>query len=474
MHSVQWTRSALFVASASFLTGTACSLIFPFHPCETDAHCFDGEVCSQQQCVPSDIADGSDTGESDTGGGPCSEDVEGPITQDTVWEDCEYHLREVIYVENGATLTVRAGTQVFGDEGSALVITSGSRLDSRGTEFSPVVFTSAQPEGMRTPGDWGGVALLGRAVVNEPNAVLEGLTDASRAAYGGTDDDWSCGVLEYTRIEFAGFPLQTDNELNGLTLGGCGSGTLIQNVQVHLGNDDGVEVFGGTVNLSRVVISRAQDDSLDWDRGWRGKAQFLAIIQDSGGDNAIECDNWGDMEDADPRSSPTIYNATLIGSNDPAASQRGATFKAGTAGTLRNFIFMGHPIESIDVKTEATVAQVESGGLTVGSSVFFQAGDDGNHFFPTLADEAIDDDDGAFDEDMAFRSDGLGNQFGLDPSITNAYNLTTPGWVPGSVINDTGVAPPGDGFFEEAADYTGAFAPGALPWTENWTAFPEN
>ncbi|WP_217910171.1 hypothetical protein [Pseudenhygromyxa sp. WMMC2535] len=304
-------------------------------------------------------------------------------------------LTKVIYIENGATLTVRAGTQIRGEQGSALVATRGARLESRGTEFAPVVFSSAQEEGMRLAGDWGGVALLGRATVNQANPVLEGLTDTSRASFGGTDDDWGCGVLEYTRIEFAGYPLQLDEELNGLTLGGCGSGTIISHVQVHYGKDDGVEIFGGTVDLDHVVISRAQDDSLDWDRGWRGKAQFLAIQQDAEGDNGLECDNWEDDNDADPRSSPTLYNVTLIGSNDPGASQRGATFKQGTAGTVRNALFMGHPVESIDVKGEATAAQLSEGALSVSYSVFFAAGSDGEHYFPTVQEEMGDEDDDA-------------------------------------------------------------------------------
>ena len=452
------TRVALFAATTLMLP--ACSFILDFQVCEQDSHCGDGLVCSADgECI---VGESSEV------------IVAENITEDTVWAaDRVYRLSKEIFVENGATLTIRAGTKIIGDQGSALVVTVGARLESRGTEFEPVVFTSSRDEDMRLPGDWGGVALLGRATVNQPNAVLEGLTDASRAAYGGTDDSWSCGVLEYTRIEFAGFPLKADEELNGLTLGGCGSGTIVDHVQVHLGDDDGVEVFGGTVNLSHVVISRAQDDSLDWDRGWRGKAQFVAIIQDSEGDNGLECDNWSDDNEAEPRSSPTIYNVTLIGSNDPIASQRGATFKEGTAGIVRNAIFMGHPVESIDIKGESTVAQLDGGGLTVGYSIFYSAGPDGQHFFPTLQEEMLDDDDGGYDEAMFFKSEVLNNQLGVDPLINNAYNLAEPGWVPGAAIAGTGVNPPGDGFFQEAANYPGAFAPGALPWTENWTRYPE-
>ena len=456
---------ALFVLASGLVAGAACSLIYDFQQCEVDEHCGDGQTCSNAGvCIQG------------SGGGQ-EIAVAANITEDTIWESENiYRLQQVVHVENGATLTIRAGTKIIGDQGSALIITRGARLEARGTEFEPIVFTSSRDEGMRLPGDWGGVALLGRARANEPNALLEGLTDASRAGYGGTDDSWSCGALEYTRIEFAGFPLEQDKELNGLTLGGCGSGTIVDHVQVHFGEDDGVEVFGGSVNLRHIVITRAQDDSLDWDRGWQGNAQFLAIQQDPEGDNGMECDNWDEDNDADPRSAPRVYNITLIGSNDPAASQRGATYKEGTGGMVRNALFIGHPVESIDIKDPATVTQLQDGGLVIADSLFWQAGEGGEHFFPSLDDElGEEDDDEGFDELSFFTDAALNNRFDLDPEMPNAYDLREPGWIPEADLRGLGVNPPSDGtFFDEAADYFGAFAPGALPWTENWTAYPEN
>lgn len=455
------SRTRFLLFAATLLGATACSLLYDWEACEVDEHCGEGQMCVAGGCVDETGSEMIDIGEN--------------ITEDTIWETGNiYRLTDVIHVENGATLTIRSGVTVIGEQGSALVVVRGARLESRGTEFEPVVFTSARAEGERLPGDWGGVALLGRAEVNQPNAMLEGLVDASRAGFGGTEDDWSCGVLEYTRIEFAGFPLELDEELNGLTLGGCGSGTIVNHVQVHFGKDDGVEVFGGSVDLQNIVISRAQDDSLDWDRGWRGDVQFLAIQQDVEGDNGLECDNWSDDNEAAPRSAPRLYNVTLIGSGDPTASQRGATFKAGTAGTIHNAIFFNHPVESIDVKDTSTVAQLDNSMLSVRNSVFFAAGSSGDHFFPTLDDEPVDseeDDDGGIDEVTYFT---MANLFMTDPQIASANDLLAPGWVPTADLSGIGVNPPGDGFFNEAASYPGAFAPGIAPWTDNWTAYPEN
>lgn len=132
--------------------------------------------------------------------------------------------------------------------------------------------------------------MLGSAPVNRADAQIEGVPHGdTRGAFGGSDAGSSCGIMEYTRIEFAGFEVYANNELNGLTLGGCGDGTIVRHVQVHRALDDGIEVFGGTVDLQNIVITGAGDDSLDWDMGWRGRVQFLAIQQHADtGDNAFE------------------------------------------------------------------------------------------------------------------------------------------------------------------------------------------
>jgi hypothetical protein len=215
--------------------------------------------------------------------------------------DCALHseftyvLDKLTYVSHDAVLTIEPGTQILGGGvGSALVVTSGSRLVAEGTRDRPIVFTSQISPPLRRSGQWGGVVLLGKAPTNwVGDALLEGLDDRSpdRVRYGGSDETWSCGSLKYVRIEFAGFELSPDNELNGLTLAGCGSGTNVDYLQVHQGSDDGIELFGGLVDLKHVVLSDNQDDSLDWTNGWHGRVQYLVVRHSDVSDAGFEGDN---------------------------------------------------------------------------------------------------------------------------------------------------------------------------------------
>lgn len=448
----------------------SCSLSLEFDECEVDEHCSDPDaVCSAGTCRSPRVDEGVVLVESD-------------ITEDTTWNGSNvYVLTDTIFVEPGVSLTVQAGTTVRGRRGSALVVRAGGRLFSRGTQPQPVVFTSDAPEGSRLPGDWGGVALLGEAPTNAEDPVLEGVEQRDRVGYGGDDPESSCGVLEYTRIEFAGFPLQRDEELNGLTLAGCGRGTLVDHVQVHFGLDDGVELFGGTVDLRHVVVTRAQDDSIDWDQGWTGSAQFVAIAQDAEGDNGIEASSSGD-EDASPRSAPEIWNITLLGSGTDG-SQRAITFKEGTGGKIFNGLVVGHPLEAIDIRDSSTVTQLQSGLLSVEHTMFFGVGPGGDRWFPTPEDETEQepddgrDDDEGFDEAAFFLEGDFDLVFGVNPNLTGAFNVSDPGWVPqGTTVLDAGTTPGRPLFdgFDEQADYAGAFAPGRSPWTEGWTAYPED
>lgn len=254
----------------------------------------------------------------------------------------------------------RPGTLVRGlAMEAALIVTRSGRLEAEGAAEHPIVMTSARPEGMRSPGDWGGLAMLGRATINRPGGTdfLEGFPEAEDTTYGDAvapNDRHDCGTLRYLRIEFAGFEFANNNKLNGLTLGGCGSSTVIENVQVHYGSDDGVEVLGGTVGLKRIVISRAQDDSLDWDLGWTGWAQYVVILQDeprplldpdlyTGGDNGIEADSLSDTDPGSPRSRPRLYNFTMVGSRADGSRTRGMVLREGTSAAMRNFLVRDYP-----------------------------------------------------------------------------------------------------------------------------------
>lgn len=424
------------------------------------------------------VACGDDTpsGNPDAGGNGGIVELSGEITADTILtKDKEYYLTALTYVVSPATLTVEAGTVLRGDPGSALVVTRGARLVTSGTESEPVIFTSSSEVGERRSGDWGGIVLLGAAPINVTGGKnqVEGIDpNENRASYGGSDDTHDCGSLRYTRIEFAGFELSTDNELNGLTVAGCGSQTKLEYVQVHKGKDDGIEFFGGSPTARYIVVTSAEDDSIDWDFGFRGRMQFVLIQQNpADADSAFEADNQQDNNDASPRSKPTIYNATLLGPRGTSGTQHGMVLRRGTWGILKNLIVTGYPKAAVDLRDAATVngLTMAPAELLIENSIFF---DNVIHF----DDDADKDDDGGFDEAAALSDAARSNQLDVDPGLPDPFNLTRPRAVPpvSSPASSGGATPPSDGFFDAGATHIGAFAPGGADWTEGWTAFPAN
>lgn len=406
--------------------------------------------------------------------------VTGEITENTTWSCDSYLLRGTVFVAPSVTLTIEAGTEIFGEpsvERSALIVTRGATLVANGTATDPIVFTSGNAEGSRATGDWGGVAILGNAPINSGSdsgegyleGRLEGIDAADdRGLYGGNDAASSCGSLNYVRIEFAGQEFSPNNELNGLTVAGCGSGTRISYVQVHRGKDDGVEFFGGTASLDHVVISGASDDSLDFDLGWQGNAQFLVVHQFAGiGDKAIEGDNLGSDEDATPRTDPMIYNATLIGDSGTA----GPLLREGARGEFRNWVvtgFGGQPFDLAAAQVDLSMEWPDE--ISVENSFFFGNGE----FSPeNSTDEESSDynDDGGFDEEAALRDPARNNHFDIDPMITDRSE-TAPNYLPMS--NElAGQATPPAGL-DTSATYAGAFEPGGTDWSAGWTSYPRN
>jgi hypothetical protein len=174
-------------------------------------------------------------------------------------------LRGFVYVTNGATITIQPGTVVKGEKSSkgTLIVEPGGKIIAEGKANAPIVFTSDQPKGSRNYGDWGGIVLAGKAPVNTgTNPQIEG---GPRTTYGGTVADDNSGILKYVRIEFPGFPLEPNKELNGLTMGGVGSGTTIEYVQVSYCGDDSFEWFGGKVNAKHLIAYKGWDDEFDTD-----------------------------------------------------------------------------------------------------------------------------------------------------------------------------------------------------------------
>lgn len=228
-----------------------------------------------------------------------------------------YILKGWVYIADGAELTIEPGTIIKGDKQTkaSLIAERGGKLIAQGTATEPIVFTSEEAKGNRRPGDWGGIILCGKAKNNKSEMQIEG---GPRTKHGGNDDADNSGVLSYVRIEFAGYPFQTDQEINGLTLGSVGSGTKIDHVQVSYTNDDSYEWFGGTVNCKYLVAYKGWDDDFDTDNGFSGKVQFGLSVRDSkiadvSQSNSFESDNNADGSNSEPHTSAVFSNMTLVG-----------------------------------------------------------------------------------------------------------------------------------------------------------------
>ncbi|PTL84735.1 hypothetical protein [Vitiosangium sp. GDMCC 1.1324] len=403
-------------------------------------------------------------------------EVAANITADTTWESANtYVLKQHVFVEGG-TLTIQPGTKVLGETGTSLVITRNAKINAVGTKDKPIVFTSSKEPGQRKSSDWGGVILLGKAKLNVPDQFIEGFpTGDERLKYGGGeanvgDDTHDCGKLKYARIEFAGFKIATDKEINSLTLGACGTKTEVEYIQTLRGSDDGVEVFGGTVNLKHILVSLAEDDGLDWDFGYRGKVQYLIVQQGPEiGNNGIEADNYEKGNDNLPRSAPEIWNATFIGRGAGGVEKSiGMTLRRGTAGKLNNVIVQDFADGAIDINGTSSAQQFRDGALSIKNSLFW------NLKGSNTALPAETDNDGGLDEAAELTASSTNNRF-ADPKLAAAANVKAPNFKPqaesAALLTTNAAVPPTDGFFEKA-QFVGAM--GTDDWTAGWTAFPEN
>jgi len=227
-----------------------------------------------------------------------------------------YRITSAVLVENGVTLTIEEGTQLFGTTGAYLAVKQGAKLNADATAERPIIFTSEVEVlgGAAGQGQWGGVTLLGRAQTNKGEESYEADTSLKFGSSSTANNTESSGVLRNVYIKNTGYEVSTDAELNGLSLAGVGSGTIVESVTVENGADDGIELWGGTVQLQDITIVNAFDDSLDWDHGWTGGVNGLNIIQSivkDDGSRGIEADNDGSNHDGVPRSNPTIENFSI-------------------------------------------------------------------------------------------------------------------------------------------------------------------
>lgn len=301
--------------------------------------------------------------------------IEGVINEDITLDNTKnWLLSGGVFVENGSSMSINSGVTVYADPNltTFLSIKQGGKIYAEGTQTSPIVFTPLKNN--PTYGDWGGIVINGRATINT-GLTAEG--EGGTGIYGGTDDNDDSGVLRYVRVEYAGKILGTDNELNGFSFNGVGRGTIVEYIEAYKGADDGIEFFGGTVNVRYVVSKHNQDDSFDWTHGWRGNGQYLIAEQGpDGGDRGIEADNNADDNTLQPYSNPILSNVTLMGYDDGDALNTGIVLREGTKGKMYNMLVTGFPKYGVTVVGQVSLDNVTNGELFISNSNVYANGTD--------------------------------------------------------------------------------------------------
>jgi hypothetical protein len=406
--------------------------------------------------------------------------------------DTVYILDGMVFVDSLAALTIEVGTLIKAEDGqdtdaSGLVVTRNAKIFAEGTADRPIIFTSVNDDGnldYTDRGEWAGVVLLGKATTNNSgDKAIEGVNeiDPQRALYGGDDPNHSSGVFRYVSIRHTGINVgaSTGNEIQGLTLGAVGAGTVLEYVESYASGDDGFEFFGGIVNTRYLVAAFCSDDAFDWDQGFNGKHQFWFAIQapDQAG-RAAEMDGAGGNEQGTPYAKPVLSNVTYIGSGIGATPEGDVEemliFRDNTGGYYWNSIFtdydddstsLGITVEDIDNsgdKPEDSAKRLETGDLALKGNIWygFGAGNTINEFSNQdfvqtyLADAA----NGNRLEDPMLQGISRAMDGGLDPRPAAGSPALS-----GALDVD-------DGYFVQT-NYVGAF--GGNNWLKSWTALDQ-
>ncbi len=351
-------------------------------------------------------------------------------TNTTLTANKVYLLDGWVYVKSGATLTIEPGTIIRGSKANkgALIIEKGAKIIAEGTTAQPIIFTSNQDAGSRSYGDWGGVIILGNATVNKVDPVIEG---GPTSTYGGSDDADNSGIFTYVRIEFPGIAFQPDKEINGLTMGGVGSGTELHHVQISFCGDDSYEWFGGTVNAKHLIAFRGWDDDFDTDYGYRGLVQFAVSLRDpdvadpGSGSNSFESDNDGTGTDAAPFTEAVFSNVSSFGPLVTPSTAINANFKRAmhlrrnTKLSIFNSVFAGYAT-GLFVDGTAAQANATAGSLMIKNSILAGCKD----YF-------------AADFDSLYFTDASRNNLKLaansELGLTDPFNLNAPNFLPAQV-----------------------------------------
>lgn len=277
-------------------------------------------------------------------------ELSGTITAQTLTSDKTYKLLDIVSIESGE-LTIEAGTVIYGAEASALVIGKGATINAVGTASNPIIMTSAKLPELRATGDWGGLVIVGNSSIGGIKSPVEGFPSGtgSLIEFGSTvsaTDGAGSGTVQYMRIEYAGYELTPNNEINSLTLGGVvGTGTTIDHVHIHKAKDDGMEIFGGDVDFKYMVYTQTQDDDIDLDDSFSGSVQYGIVwrnakVTDQSGSSGVESGDKGTQ-------AYTLTNVTFFGphmqSGDVAGINYGIQLKGGSACTIDDNIWVGWP-----------------------------------------------------------------------------------------------------------------------------------
>lgn len=392
--------------------------------------------------------------------------------------DRSYLLSGFVFVNDGQILTIEPGTVIRAKTGqgslsSALIVAPGGRIIAEGTPSDPIIFTveGDDLEGsipIESKGLWGGLIILGNALINTESGedMIEGIPISEpRGVYGGNNDEDNSGILRYISIRHGGTNIGEGNEINGLTLGGVGRQTIIDHVEVISNADDGVEIFGGSVNCSNLAVAFCGDDAFDFDKGYHGRCQFLLGICDEDSDKGIESSGGLQPMQALPDSYPTIYNMTLYG--DPSDELLPLIdFYSYGGGYLRNSIMM-HSIGGVSVSNSGQAGDsyhlFQDGNLSLKNNIFYPVQEDLSliYCYDNLnTDFSVEN--GILADSLSAWSNVFGNPLNYNgeglpllPSTTQFIELA-----------------PYDSDWYERVTYKGGF--GSENWIEGWTLLWES
>jgi len=402
----------------------------------------------------------------------------GAGTGTVTWtKDQDLLLQGFVFVNENQVLTIEPGTVVRfkagqGATASALIVARGGKIMANGTSDEPIIFTS-ESDNLKSSlpnnstGLWGGIIILGRAPLNNSanENMIEGIpTTEPRAVYGGRIPDDNSGELSFVSIRYPGTILGDGNEINGLTLGGVGSETTIHHLEVINSADDGIEFFGGTVNIKYIISVNAEDDALDYDMGYSGYGQFLLAVQQYPyGNNLCEAGGGTNPVNGIPYSTPVFANVTFVG-NVNSSNGRVISFERFAGGTFVNSIFYnqnkGFFLEYNNGLSDCW-AQWQNGNINIENNIIYQVDSNRIDRIFRLTGSVVDS---SYHKQWEAYLNAGNNQL-IDPGLD--LSAETPSYFPTLATGNNLYDLNNDWF--ETTNFKGAF--GTYDWTSGWTIY---